>query len=77
MATLTIRNLDEKVVKKLKKQAAAHNRSLEAEVRELLKQAAGRKTPAELRAIADRITAMTPGMQKTDSTDIIREFRDR
>lgn len=77
MATLTIRNVDDKVVKKLKKQAADHNRSLEAEVRELLKQAAGRKTPAELRAIADRITAMTPGVQKTDSTDIIREFRDR
>ena len=78
MATLTIRNLDDQVVERLKHTAKQHGRSLEAEVRELLKQAADRKTPAELLAIADRIAAMTPkGVQQTDSTQIIREFRDR
>ena len=77
MATVTIRNLDDAVVERLKYQAKQNGRSLEAEVRELLKQAANRKTPEELLAIADRIAAMTPDVPQTDSTQIIREFRDR
>ncbi|MFQ5618174.1 MAG: ribbon-helix-helix protein, CopG family [Rhodospirillales bacterium] len=77
MANLTIRNLDDKVVERLKKKAKDNGRSLEAELRELLKQAANRKSPEELLAIADRISAMTPDVEQTDSTKIIREFRDR
>ncbi len=78
MANLTIRNLDDHVVERLKKRAKDNGRSLEAELRELLKQAANRKSPEELLAIADRISAMTPDdVEQTDSTKIIREFRDR
>ena len=78
MANLTIRNLDDKVVERLKKKAKDNGRSLEAELRLLLKQAANRKSPEELLAIADRISAMTPDdVEQTDSTKIIREFRDR
>ncbi|MCZ6607527.1 MAG: ribbon-helix-helix protein, CopG family [Alphaproteobacteria bacterium] len=78
MANLSIRNLDDKVVERLKKKAKDNGRSLEAELRELLKQAANRKSPEELLAIADRISAMTPDdVEQTDSTKIIREFRDR
>ena len=78
MANLTIRNLDDKVVERLKKKAKDNGRSLEAELRVLLKQAANRKSPEELLAIADRISAMTPDdVEQTDSTKIIREFRDR
>ena len=77
MATVTIRNLDDAVVKRLKYKAKQNGRSLEAEVRELLKQAADRKTTEELLAIADRIAAMTPDVPQTDSAQIIREFRDR
>ena len=36
MATLTIRNLPERTVDRLKKRAQAHHRSMEQEVRELL-----------------------------------------
>lgn len=36
MATLTIRNLPEPVRRSLKERAAAHNRSMEAEVRAIL-----------------------------------------
>jgi plasmid stability protein len=36
MASITVRNLDENVKKRLRKQAAEHGRSLEAEVREIL-----------------------------------------
>lgn len=39
MAQLIVRNIDEKVVRALKKRAAAHGRSAEAEHRQLLEQA--------------------------------------
>ena len=78
MANLTIRNLDDKVVERLKKKAKDNGRSLEAELRLLLKQAANRKSPEELLAIADRIAAMTPeGVKQTDSAELLREDRDR
>lgn len=78
MANLTIRNLDDAVVERLKYLAKANGRSLEAEVREMLKHAAGRKTREELLAIANRVAAKTPkGVKQTDSAKIIREFRDR
>lgn len=77
MATITIRNLDDEVVRSLKERAKAHNRSLEGEARELLSQAARRPSPAELVALADRIAAMTPKVLQTDSVDLLREDRDR
>lgn len=36
MATITVRDLDEEVRRRLKRQAAAHNRSMEAETRAIL-----------------------------------------
>ena len=77
MANLTIRNLDDEVVAKLKAQAKAHHRSLEAELRALLSEAAARPSREEFLKAADRIAAMTPDVPQTDSTKIIREFRDR
>ncbi len=78
MANLTIRNVDDEVVKQLKEKAKDNNRSLEAELRELLKHAAHRRSPEELLAIADRIAAMTPeGVKQTDSAELLREDRDR
>ena len=77
MATLTIRNLDDKVVEKLKERARDNERSLEAEVRALLSQAAERPSPRKLRQLAEKIAAMTPDVPQTDSTDLIREDRDR
>jgi plasmid stability protein len=78
MGTLTIRELDDSIVKKLKARAKANNRSLEGEVRMLLTEIAeGRSNVARLRDIADRIAAMTPaGVEQTDSTDLIRRDRD-
>ena len=74
---MTIRNLYGEIVERLKYKAKQNGRSLEAEVRELLKQAADRKTTEELLAIADRIAAMTPDVPQTDSAELIREDRDR
>ena len=78
MANLTIRNVDDSVVERLKDKATQRGRSLEAELREVLKQAANQRTRAEMLAAADRIAAMTPkGVKQTDSADLIREDRDR
>lgn len=41
MATITIRNLDERVRARLKQRAAANDRSMEAEVREILRNVVG------------------------------------
>ncbi len=78
MATLTIRNLDDEVVEKLKERARDNERSLEAELRALLTEMANRPSRKKLREIAERITAMTPeGVEQTDSVDLIREDRGR
>ena len=76
MANLTIRNLDDAVVEKLKARARTHRRSLEAELRELLTEAAAQPSRAEFHEIAARIRAMTLPVPQTDSTAIIREDRD-
>lgn len=78
MATITIRDLDDKVVAKLKTRAKSNNRSLEAELRELL---SGIVREQERRqrflAKADRIAAMTPNVRQTDSAELLREDRRR
>jgi len=78
MATVTIRDLDDKIVVKLKARAKSNNRSLEAELRELL---SGIVKEQERRqrflAKADRIAAMTPKIAQTDSTRLLREDRRR
>jgi plasmid stability protein len=76
MTTLTIRNVDEAQVERLRRRAAGHNRSLEAELRHLIAEASARPTPDELLAWADRIAAMTPDVPQTDSTAIVRRMRD-
>ncbi len=45
MATLTVRNLEDDVVRRLRMQAAEHGRSAEAEHREILRSALGRVDP--------------------------------
>jgi plasmid stability protein len=78
MASLTIRDLDDKIVAKLKARAKANNRSLEAELRELLSNIVKEQERRQrFLAQADRITAMTPKIAQTDSTQLLREDRKR
>lgn len=78
MANVTIRDLDDKVVAKLKARAKANHRSLEAELRELL---GGIVREQEQRrrfiAKADRIAALTPEVLQTDSAELLRADRRR
>ncbi|MBK8907456.1 MAG: hypothetical protein IPM60_06030 [Rhodospirillales bacterium] len=78
MANLTIRNVDDDVVAALKTQAKDHNRSLEAEIRQMLAERAHRPwRVAEKLALADRIAALTPDVPQTDSVELLREDRAR
>ena len=74
MAQLTVRNLDDQVVRALKQRAAAHGRSAEAEHRDLLRNALlpGREEfAARARALRQRLRS------SVDSAEVIRADRDR
>jgi plasmid stability protein len=75
MVDVTVRSLDDEVVSSLKIKAELHGHSLEQELREILKRAAGLSSEERL-ALADRIAALTPRPLQTDSSDLIREDRD-
>jgi plasmid stability protein len=76
MGQLTVRKVDDEIIRRLKIRAAKHGRSTEAEHREILKQALLPETSAEdFWALADRLRKEGPKMPG-DSADIIRELRD-
>jgi len=77
MANLSIRNIEDEIVEALRRKAKLRNRSLEAEIRDILARAAMRLEPAEMRKRAEEIAAMTPKGPQTDSTKLIREDRRR
>jgi plasmid stability protein len=59
VGSLTIRNLDDALKRRLRVRAAEHGRSMEQEVREILRQALGGLPPGDLgRAIHERFAAI-------------------
>jgi len=76
MAQVIVRNLPDDVVARLKARAARRRHSLEQELRDILTDAS-RSSRAELIAEVERIRAMTPRRLTSDSTDLIREDRER
>jgi plasmid stability protein len=76
MGQVIIRNLDEAVIARLKRQAAERKQSLEQALRDILTEAS-RPTRSERLAEIDRIRALTPRRLRHDSTELIRAERDR
>ena len=76
MAQVLIRDLDVKLVERLKERARQHGRSLESELRGILEQAAGTDL-REARALADRIRRRLRGRTHTDSAVLLAEDRAR
>lgn len=72
MAQILIRNLDDDTVAKLKQRAERNGRSLEAEVRLLLTSAVQFDT-----SVLREVRAKFDGRKFNDTTDLIREDRDR
>jgi plasmid stability protein len=78
MGQVLIRNLDDETIAAYREAAVRHDRSLEAELREVLRQfrpvTAERREQAQVR-MAD-IRAMTPSVPQTPSEMLVREDRD-
>ena len=79
MAQILVRNLDPEAVKRLKKRARDGGRSLQAEAKMILEQAANATTldMDRARELADRIRRELKGRKMTNSVDLIREDRER
>ncbi len=80
MATLTVRNLADDIVRQLRIQAAEHGRSAEAEHREILRAAlaSGSNREAERRQAAERLAEFrerTSGRGGPSSVELLREAR--
>jgi len=71
-----VRDVEDDLVRMLKRRAASHGRSAEAEHRIILEQAL-RPEHESLVATARRLVAETAGRGGPTGTEIIRELRDR
>lgn len=76
MAKVLIRNLDERTVAILKERAARNDRSLQAELQNIVERAAATDV-LEGRALAARIRRKLSGRKHSDSAALIAEDRRR
>jgi plasmid stability protein len=81
MAEVLIRNLEQTVVEQLKARARGKGRSLQAELKMILEEAArpspSRPSRAEYRVLADRVRASLGKPQQADSAALLAEDRAR
>ncbi len=78
MATLTVRNLDEDLVRRLRIRAAEHGRSAEAEHREILRLTLlgeGRVDREEAALRLAQFRARTAGRGSASAVELLREGR--
>ena len=77
MAQVLVRQLNKKVVDRLKKRAREHGRSLQSEVKTILEEAVPDYEGAWKRIELIRTKLKRSGRKFSDSADLIREDRDR
>ncbi len=73
--SLHVRNLDDELIKKLKRRAARHGRSTEAEHREILSQALTNESEPSFDALAAELRELTRKRKQTPSEILLREGR--
>jgi antitoxin FitA len=76
LASLTIRNVDNKLVSKLKLRAARNGRSMEAELRDMLQRMLDAEPSEDFWTLAAKVREMTADRRLTPSEDLVREGRD-
>jgi antitoxin FitA len=76
MAQLLVRGVEDETVAWLKARAAAHGRSVEAEHREILRQARANGAPEDFWEHAATLRAKLSGRTITPSEVLLRESRD-
>jgi plasmid stability protein len=74
--SLSIRNLDDDLVARLKRRAARHGRSAEAEVRDILRQVLSGEPEVGFDDLAAELRALTRGRRHTPAEQLQREGRD-
>jgi plasmid stability protein len=74
--SLHVRNLDDELIARLKRRAARHGRSVEAEHREILRQALAFELEPSFDALAAELRERTKGRKQTPSEVLLREGRD-
>ena len=78
MNSIMLREVDDELFGRLKTLAKASNISVESEILSLLRHSVIRPARPVALARADAIAAMTPkGIKQTDSTQLVREDRER
>lgn len=73
---LHVRNLEDDLIAKLKRRAARHGRSTEAEHREILRQALATESEVSFEALAAELRQLTRRRKQTPSEILLREGRD-
>lgn len=73
---LHVRNLDDELVARLKRRAARHGRSTEAEHREILKQVLSAEIEPSFDKLAADLRKLTKRRKQTPSEILLREGRD-
>jgi plasmid stability protein len=76
MASISVRNLDDDLVVRLKRRAARRGHSAEAEVRDILRQALSAEVEPSFDDLAAELRALTVGRQHTPAEQLQREGRD-
>jgi plasmid stability protein len=74
--TLIVRNLDDDLIARLKRRAAFHGRSMEAEHREILRLTLAGEMEGSFEELAAELRRLTAGRKFTPSEDLIRKDRD-
>jgi len=76
MPDVLVRNVDEKVIEKLKNKAARNGRSLQREVQIILSEAIRPESLSDAE-VAKKIKDSLRGRQHSDSAELLREDRNR
>jgi plasmid stability protein len=76
MASLNVRKIDPDLVARLKRRAARHGRSMEAEHREILRQALATEVEPSWDDLAAELRRLTRRRKQTPSEVLLREGRD-
>jgi len=73
---LQVRNLDDDLIQRLRRRAARHGRSVEAEHREILRQALSAEVDPSFGDLAAEMRALTAKRRQTPSETLLREGRE-
>jgi len=76
MASLSVRNLDDDLLGRLKHRAARHGNSADAAGRSILREALNGEADTGFDDLAAQLRALTAGRRHTPAEDLLREGRD-